>query len=90
MRGRYQGSWRKCCYSKVHVHPTKFQQKKVGTLPKDVAAGPFAEEWKKAYGDISKDVEEFDISTTLSVAAFAVKDENELVIIPLPMCKVQA
>ena len=37
------------------------------------------EEWKKAYGDISKEVEEVDISLALSGAAFAVKDENELV-----------
>lgn len=74
----------------MHELSKNFEQKKVGTLPKDAAAGPFAEEWKKAYGDISKDVEEFDISTALSVAAFAVKDENELVRIPLTMCEVQA
>ena len=37
------------------------------------------DEWKKAYGDISKEIEEFDISLALSGAAFAVKDENELV-----------
>lgn len=37
------------------------------------------DEWKKAYGDISKEVEEVDISLALSGAAFAVKDENELV-----------
>ena len=55
------------------------RQKKVGTLPKDSPAGPFADEWKKAYGDISKEVEEVDISAALSIAAFAVKDENELV-----------
>ena len=30
-------------------------------------------------GDILKDVEEVDISLALSSAAFAVKDENELV-----------
>ena len=53
-------------------------QKKVGTVAKDNSSGPFAEEWKAALGDISKDVEEVDISTALS-AAFAVKDENELV-----------
>ena len=52
--------------------------KKVGTITKDTSAGPFADEWKKAFGDISKDVEDFDISTALSAAAFAVKDENEL------------
>ena len=54
-------------------------QKKVGIIPKDASAGPFADEWKKAYGDISKEVEEVDISLALSGAAFAVKDENELV-----------
>ena len=37
------------------------------------------EEWKKAYENISKEVEEVDISLALSGAAFAVKDENELV-----------
>ena len=54
-------------------------QKKVGTIAKDNSAGPFADEWKTAFSDISKDVEEFDISTALSSAALAVKDENELV-----------
>jgi nucleosome binding factor SPN SPT16 subunit len=54
-------------------------QKKVGILPKDTSSGPFIDEWKKVYGDISKDVEEVDISTALSSAALAVKDENELV-----------
>lgn len=53
--------------------------KKVGVIAKDASSGPFADEWKKAYGDISKDVEEVDISLALSGAAFAVKDENELV-----------
>ncbi|KAL9125145.1 MAG: hypothetical protein Q9217_005602 [Psora testacea] len=52
--------------------------KKVGVLTKDTSAGPFADEWKKAFGDISKEIEEVDISTALSAAAFAVKDENEL------------
>ena len=54
-------------------------QKKVGILPKDTSNGPFIDEWKKIYGDISKDVEEVDISPALSGAALAVKDENELV-----------
>ena len=54
-------------------------QKKVGILAKDNSVGPFVDEWKKAFGDLSKDVEEVDISTALSAAAFAVKDENELV-----------
>lgn len=53
--------------------------KKVGVLTKDPATGPFADEWKKAYGDISKEVEEVDIAVTLSSAALAVKDEKELV-----------
>ncbi|KAK5001744.1 FACT complex subunit spt16, partial [Cryomyces antarcticus] len=35
-------------------------------------------EWKKAYGDLSKEVEEVDITTALSAAALAVKDEKEL------------
>ena len=58
-------------------------QKKVGVIPKDASSGPFADEWRKAYGDISKEVEEVDISLALSGAAFAVKDENELVGSPL-------
>ncbi|KAL9614105.1 MAG: hypothetical protein Q9167_001390 [Letrouitia subvulpina] len=52
--------------------------KKVGTIPKDTSTGPFADEWKKSFSDISKDVEEVDISPALSIAALAVKDENEL------------
>ena len=52
--------------------------KKVGVISKDTATGPFADEWKKAFGDISKEVEEVDISGALSSGAFAVKDENEL------------
>jgi nucleosome binding factor SPN SPT16 subunit len=51
----------------------------VGTIAKDTSAGPFADEWKKEFGDISKDVEEVDISVALSLAAFAVKDGDELV-----------
>lgn len=58
---------------------TDIVQKKVGVLSKDTSAGPFADDWKKAFGDTSKEVEEVDISTALSAAAFAVKDENELV-----------
>ena len=54
----------------------------MGTIAKDASAGPFADEWKRAFGDISKEVEEFDISLALSSAAFAVKDENELVGVP--------
>ena len=52
--------------------------KRVGIISKDNSSGPFADEWKKAFGDISKDIEEVDVSTALSTAAFAVKDENEL------------
>ena len=54
-------------------------KKKVGIIAKDTSAGPFADEWKKTFGDISKEIEEIDISVALSSAAFAVKDENELV-----------
>ncbi len=54
-------------------------QKKVGILPKDTSSGPFIDEWKAVYSKISGDVEEVDISTALSSAALAVKDENELV-----------
>ncbi|TKA65846.1 FACT complex subunit spt16 [Cryomyces minteri] len=52
--------------------------KKVGIIAKDTASGPFVEEWKKAYGDVPKEVEEVDITTALSAAALAVKDEKEL------------
>ena len=52
--------------------------KKVGTLAKPEPSGPFADDWRKAFGDIAKDVEEVDIAQALSLAAFAVKDENEL------------
>lgn len=51
--------------------------KKVGVIAKDASTGPFVQEWKTAYADISKDVEEFDISLALS-QVMAVKDENEL------------
>ena len=52
--------------------------KKVGTIAKSDATGPFADDWKKAFGDISKEVEEVDIAPALSLAAFATKDETEL------------
>jgi nucleosome binding factor SPN SPT16 subunit len=48
-------------------------------LFKDVSSGPFIDEWKKVYADISGDVEEVDIAPALSAAALAVKDQNELV-----------
>ncbi|KAI4288662.1 MAG: hypothetical protein L6R35_002080 [Caloplaca aegaea] len=56
----------------------KSSGKKVGILAKDTATGPFAEEWKKAYGGVAKEMEEVDISPALSIAALAVKDETEL------------
>jgi len=51
----------------------------VGVLPKVEATGPFVEEWKKIYQNISKDVEEVDIAPAISTAALAVKDGEELV-----------
>jgi len=54
-------------------------QKKVGTIPKDTSSGPFADEWRAAFGEASKELEEVDISPALSSAALSVKDENELV-----------
>ncbi|CAL5872278.1 uncharacterized protein PFLUO_LOCUS6539 [Penicillium psychrofluorescens] len=53
--------------------------KKVGVLPKDATSGPFAEEWKRAFSEISKEVEEVDIASALSASAFSVKDPDELV-----------
>lgn len=53
----------------------------MGVIAKDNSAAPFIDEWKKSYSEISKDVEEVDISVALSAAALAVKDENELVCI---------
>jgi len=52
--------------------------KKVGVLTKDNSKGPFIDEWKKAFADNCKDVEEVDIAQALSAAAFSVKDETEL------------
>ncbi len=54
-------------------------QKKLGILPKDTSTGPFIDEWKRIYGEISNKIEEVDIAPALSAAALAVKDENELV-----------
>ena len=51
--------------------------KKVGVITKDTSTGPFVQEWKTAFADISKEVEEVDISLALSTV-MAVKDENEL------------
>ncbi|KAE8145721.1 FACT complex subunit Spt16, N-terminal lobe domain-containing protein, partial [Aspergillus avenaceus] len=52
--------------------------KKVGVLPKDTAAGPFVEDWKRAYATTSEDLEEVDISAAISASAFSVKDTDEL------------
>lgn len=51
--------------------------KKVGVVTGEKSTGPFVAEWKTAFADISKEVEEFDISPALSTV-MAVKDENEL------------
>ncbi|MCJ1415358.1 FACT complex subunit spt16 [Xylographa parallela] len=64
--------WEKC------LDVIKAAGNKVGTIAKDTSTGPFADDWKKAFGDISKDVEEVDISVALSAAALSAKDENEL------------
>ncbi|PLN77876.1 transcription elongation complex subunit [Aspergillus taichungensis] len=53
--------------------------KRVGVLPKDTTTGPFAEDWKQAFKDASKELEEIDISSALSSAAFSIKDTDELV-----------
>ncbi|OJJ44204.1 hypothetical protein ASPZODRAFT_135696 [Penicilliopsis zonata CBS 506.65] len=57
----------------------KSSSKKVGLIPKDTTSGPFADDWKRAFADLSKEVEEIDISPALSHAAFSVKDPEELV-----------
>lgn len=62
----------------AHHSPIVQSQRKVGTLPKDTTTGPFADDWKRAFGDISKEMEEVDITPALS-AAFAIKDPDELV-----------
>lgn len=51
--------------------------KKVGVLPKDVATGPFAKEWKAAYDPAAAGVEEIDIAPALSTV-MSVKDDAEL------------
>ena len=50
----------------------------MGVLAKDTSKGPFIAEWKKAFADNCKDVEEVDIAQALSGGAFSVKDEAEL------------
>jgi nucleosome binding factor SPN SPT16 subunit len=51
--------------------------KKVGVISKSPFGGPFVQEWDRSFADISKEVEEVDISPALSTA-MAVKDEGEL------------
>ncbi|ETI24486.1 hypothetical protein G647_03855 [Cladophialophora carrionii CBS 160.54] len=51
--------------------------KKVGIIPKAEAHGPFVDEWVKMYSEISKNIEEVDVSGAFSTT-FAVKDEHEL------------
>lgn len=53
--------------------------KKVGVLPKDSTTGPFADDWRRAFAEISGELEEVDIAPALSSAAFSVKDTDELV-----------
>ncbi|KAB8356399.1 hypothetical protein FH972_023982 [Carpinus fangiana] len=52
--------------------------KKVGILQKVVAAGPFVDEWNKAYDGVKSGLEEVDIAAALSAAALASKDSREL------------
>ncbi|KAI4733388.1 FACT complex protein [Aureobasidium sp. EXF-12298] len=51
--------------------------KKVGIISKDPSSGPFIKEWKDSFANISKDVEEVDITPAIS-AALSIKDEKEL------------
>jgi nucleosome binding factor SPN SPT16 subunit len=51
--------------------------KKVGTVSKYDATGPFVDEWNRMFSETAKDLEQVDISGALSMA-FAIKDENEL------------
>lgn len=51
----------------------------VGVLPKDSSTGPFADDWKRAFAEVSGELEEVDIAPALSSAAFSVKDTDELV-----------
>ncbi|KAL2159701.1 hypothetical protein VTH06DRAFT_2270 [Thermothelomyces fergusii] len=52
--------------------------KKMGVLTKDTSKGPFVDEWKKAFTENCKDIEQVDIAQALSAGAFSVKDETEL------------
>lgn len=74
--------------SHEHARAYMYTQKKVGVVAKDVPSGPLVTEWKAAYSEIQKDIEEVDITPAVS-AALIVKDEKELVrcrgaIRPLP------
>lgn len=51
---------------------------KVGVISKDASRGPFVDEWKAAFAEDCKDVEEVDVTSALSTAAFSTKDEIEL------------
>jgi nucleosome binding factor SPN SPT16 subunit len=51
--------------------------KKVGVITKELSGGPFVTEWKSAFSEISKEVEEVDISAALSTV-MSVKDQQEL------------
>ncbi|OQO00936.1 FACT complex subunit spt16 [Cryoendolithus antarcticus] len=51
--------------------------KKVGVIKREDSTGPFVTEWKSAFSEISKDVEEVEISPALS-AVMSVKDQGEL------------
>ena len=57
-----------------------FPQKKHGVLAKIQSTGPFAEEWKEAFGKIASDAEEVDVTNAISSVALSVKDERELVL----------
>ncbi|KAF1344690.1 transcription elongation complex subunit [Delphinella strobiligena] len=51
--------------------------KKVGTVAKDSSSGPFITEWKNSFSEISKEVDEVDITPAIS-STLSVKDEKEL------------
>jgi nucleosome binding factor SPN SPT16 subunit len=57
---------------------TNSYKRKVGIL-KEKQEGPFVDDWEQVYREFKNDLEEVDISPALSAAAFAVKDEKELV-----------
>ncbi|KIV92656.1 hypothetical protein PV10_03929 [Exophiala mesophila] len=63
-------------FEKIIDH-IKTAGKKVGVIQSPEVHGPFPEEWWKTLGDISKDVEQVDISSAIS-SVLALKDETEL------------